>query len=66
MTMCSSFLMPVCAQYEAPYYDIRQMLKQPDSKLNIAQAIAYSNLFNFNDLANKLAPVNTKDFSSTS
>ena len=57
----ASFLMPVCAQYEAPYYDIRQMLKQPDSKLNIAQAIAYSNLFNFNDLANKLAPVNTQD-----
>ena len=57
----ASFLMPVCAQYEAPYYDIRQMLKQPASKLNIAQAIAYSNLFDLNDLANKLAPVNTQD-----
>lgn len=57
----ATFLMPVYAQYEAPYYDITLMLKQPDSKLNIAQAIAYSNLFNFNDLVSKLAPVNIQD-----
>lgn len=57
----ATFLMPVYAQYEAPYYDIRQMLKQPNSKLNIAQAIAYSNLFDLNDLASKLAPVDIQD-----